>query len=204
MYLLGTERDRHCLDPQPVRLQHRLRQPGRQLRRGPRVPARHRDHDRLLHRPADHPTEGASLMTVITAGLDQITEQLETPGRRHGRKPTSWLLTVFVLICVGYFLLPLFWLVVASTKSNADLFSSFGLWFAELQLVREHPDRADLPGRRVHPLGGQLGHLRRGQRRRRRVLGDRGRLRLRQVPVPGRNRLVRHHPRRDHDPCSRP
>jgi ABC-type glycerol-3-phosphate transport system permease component len=26
-----------------------------------------------------------------------------------------------------YFLLPLFWLVVASTKSNADLFSSFGL-----------------------------------------------------------------------------
>jgi multiple sugar transport system permease protein len=41
---------------------------------------------------------------------------------------------VFVLICVGYFLLPLFWLVVASTKSNADLFSSFGLWFANFNL----------------------------------------------------------------------
>jgi multiple sugar transport system permease protein len=39
-----------------------------------------------------------------------------------------------MLICVGYFLLPLFWLLVASTKSNADLFSSFGLWFAEFNL----------------------------------------------------------------------
>ena len=51
------------------------------------------------------------------------------------RKPTSWLLTVFMLICVGYFLLPLFWLVVASTKSNDDLFSSFGLWFADFNLL---------------------------------------------------------------------
>ena len=42
---------------------------------------------------------------------------------------------MFVLICVGYFLLPLFWLVVASTKSNADLFSSFGLWFADFNLI---------------------------------------------------------------------
>jgi multiple sugar transport system permease protein len=55
--------------------------------------------------------------------------------RRRPRKPTSWLLTVFVLICVGYFLLPLFWLVVASTKSNDDLFTSFGLWFANFNLL---------------------------------------------------------------------
>ena len=40
-----------------------------------------------------------------------------------------------MLICLGYFLLPLFWLVVASTKSNADLFSSFGLWFADFNLI---------------------------------------------------------------------
>jgi multiple sugar transport system permease protein len=58
----------------------------------------------------------------------------ETPARRPARKPTSWLLTVIMLICVGYFLLPLFWLVVASTKSNDDLFSSFGLWFANFNL----------------------------------------------------------------------
>jgi len=66
----------------------------------------------------------------LRADLDEAPE----PGRNPARKPTSWLLTVFVLICVGYFLLPLFWLVVASTKSNADLFSSFGLWFANFNL----------------------------------------------------------------------
>lgn len=52
-------------------------------------------------------------------------------GKRH-RKST--ILTVAVLACVAYFLLPLVWLVVASTKSNADLFSSFGLWFADFNL----------------------------------------------------------------------
>ncbi|MFZ1116475.1 MAG: carbohydrate ABC transporter permease [Propionibacteriaceae bacterium] len=71
-------------------------------------------------------------MSAITT--DAIPAEAETIGRRPARKPTSWLLTVFVLICVGYFLLPLFWLVVASTKSNADLFSSFGLWFANFNL----------------------------------------------------------------------
>ena len=35
-----------------------------------------------------------------------------------------------MLAFLVYFLLPLFWLVVASTKSVSDLFSSFGLWFA--------------------------------------------------------------------------
>jgi multiple sugar transport system permease protein len=36
-----------------------------------------------------------------------------------------------MLVVLGYFLLPLFWLIVASTKSNADLFSTFGLWFSD-------------------------------------------------------------------------
>ena len=58
-------------------------------------------------------------------------------NRRAAGSPrrTSRLLTVLVFLCVGYFLLPLYWLVVASTKSNADLFSSFGLWFADFNLI---------------------------------------------------------------------
>jgi multiple sugar transport system permease protein len=79
------------------------------------------------HRPA-----------VIAEGLPVLEQgdrdEVAQAQRRAARKPTSWLLTVFVLICVGYFLLPLFWLVVASTKSNADLFSTFGLWFANFNL----------------------------------------------------------------------
>ncbi|WP_225753396.1 carbohydrate ABC transporter permease [Actinotalea sp. Marseille-Q4924] len=51
--------------------------------------------------------------------------------RRSAQGSPSWVLTIAILAAVAYFLLPLWWLVVASTKSNADLFSSFGLWFAD-------------------------------------------------------------------------
>jgi multiple sugar transport system permease protein len=51
--------------------------------------------------------------------------------RRGARAKPSWILTIAILAAVAYFLLPLWWLVVASTKSNADLFSTFGLWFAD-------------------------------------------------------------------------
>ncbi len=36
-----------------------------------------------------------------------------------------------MLAVLVYFLFPLFWLVVASTKQTSDLFSTFGLWFAD-------------------------------------------------------------------------
>ena len=36
----------------------------------------------------------------------------------------------FLFIFVLYFLVPFFWLVVSATKSQADLFGTFGLWFA--------------------------------------------------------------------------
>jgi len=41
------------------------------------------------------------------------------------------LLTAFAL----YFLLPVYWLVIAATKSTGDLFGTFGLWFADFRLV---------------------------------------------------------------------
>jgi len=53
-------------------------------------------------------------------------------GRRHDpRNRRSSLLTILLWTCALYFLFPLVWLVVASTKDNADLFSSFGLWFGQ-------------------------------------------------------------------------
>jgi multiple sugar transport system permease protein len=72
---------------------------------------------------------------TTTTPLNPVADEQRVPGRKPAKKPTSWLLTVVMLICAGYFLFPLFWLVVASTKSNADLFSTFGLWFAELNLI---------------------------------------------------------------------
>jgi multiple sugar transport system permease protein len=53
------------------------------------------------------------------------------PKRRRSTSPhRSIPLTVAMLAALAYFLLPLFWLLVASTKSTQDLFNSFGLWFS--------------------------------------------------------------------------
>jgi len=54
-----------------------------------------------------------------------------TPGRRR-----SVALTIAMLACVAYFLLPLLWLLVASTKSDSGLFHSFGfsVQFHDFQL----------------------------------------------------------------------
>ena len=40
-------------------------------------------------------------------------------------------LTIAMLAVLVYFLLPLCWLVVSSTKSTSDLFSTFGLWLSD-------------------------------------------------------------------------
>ncbi|MEV7469428.1 carbohydrate ABC transporter permease [Streptomyces kronopolitis] len=48
------------------------------------------------------------------------------PPLRH-RIITASLLTVAAL----YFLVPVYWLAVSATKSSADLFGTFGLWFSD-------------------------------------------------------------------------
>ena len=50
-----------------------------------------------------------------------------TEGHRRRKRLTTFLLGLFLL----YTFFPLFYLIVASTKSNQDLFSTFGLWFGE-------------------------------------------------------------------------
>ena len=44
-----------------------------------------------------------------------------------GRPVAIFMMFVFS----SYFLLPFFWLIIASTKSDGGLFNSFGLWFAQ-------------------------------------------------------------------------
>ena len=98
-------------------------------------------------------------------------------------------LTVAMLAAVAYFLLPLVWIVVASTKSNADLFSTFGLWFADdINLADNLRDVFTFQG------GIYLTWLRNTilyavvSARRRRGAGDDGRVRVRQAPLPRRQR----------------
>lgn len=47
---------------------------------------------------------------------------------------------LFLILLTIYFLTPLYWLAVAATKNNTDLFSSFGLWFAHFNLFQNLAD----------------------------------------------------------------
>jgi multiple sugar transport system permease protein len=48
---------------------------------------------------------------------------------RRGVNTTS--AYIFMLVCLSYFLIPLIWLLISSTKTNASLFSTFGFWFGK-------------------------------------------------------------------------
>ncbi|HST81265.1 MAG TPA: carbohydrate ABC transporter permease [Kineosporiaceae bacterium] len=54
----------------------------------------------------------------------------ESPRRKLDQR-RSTPLTIVMLAVLAYFLLPLFWLAIASTKNTGDLFSTFGLWFSD-------------------------------------------------------------------------
>jgi multiple sugar transport system permease protein len=76
-----------------------------------------------------------------TAPSEPIAPASPALGRRSGaaragktksysrEKQRSKLLTALLWLCALYFLLPIVWLFIASTKDNADLFSTFGFAF---------------------------------------------------------------------------
>jgi multiple sugar transport system permease protein len=71
-------------------------------------------------------------VTSIGLAAEAATTTRErTGGASRRRRPArrNNLLTVVMWICALYFVLPLVWLLLSSTKDNASLFSSFGFWF---------------------------------------------------------------------------
>jgi len=48
---------------------------------------------------------------------------------------TGFLTMGVLLLCLVYFALPVFWVLVAATKNAGDLFGSFGLWFSHPRLL---------------------------------------------------------------------
>ena len=72
------------------------------------------------------PSTSSSALRATATGTPRTDRR---PRRRSlGRRSTP--LTIVMLAVLAYFLLPLFWLAVSSTKSTQDLFTSFGLWFS--------------------------------------------------------------------------
>jgi multiple sugar transport system permease protein len=66
-----------------------------------------------------------------------VATQLTIPGtvpqgKAYSRdKHRSTLLTVVLWAGVLYFVIPIIWLFLSSTKDNGDLFTTFGLWFGK-------------------------------------------------------------------------
>ncbi len=66
---------------------------------------------------------------MSTATTDTTAPAADVPMNPRRKKTRSTPLSIMVWVLAAYFLLPLIWLAIASTKTNADLFSTFGYWF---------------------------------------------------------------------------
>src|SRR6202011_5862611 len=95
-----------------------------------------RDHLYLLvQRTTCYPTTSRSVTTMSqqAASVPMPTAQeLAIPRQQRPRRFNLQSIgpMTFLFIFVLYFLIPFFWLMVSATKSQADLFGTFGLWFA--------------------------------------------------------------------------
>jgi multiple sugar transport system permease protein len=80
------------------------------------------------------------MSAVPTVSPDVPATVPATRVRQRARRPPGTdkgfvFPTLFMLVFLVYFLMPLTWLVIASSKSIDDLFDSFGLWFAHFNLI---------------------------------------------------------------------
>ena len=79
-------------------------------------------------------------MTTLTKDSPISIPSRGRHSRREGdlgrpRGPGSVLSYAVLILMFGYFLLPFWWILVASTKSNDSLFSSPALWFGDNGLI---------------------------------------------------------------------
>jgi multiple sugar transport system permease protein len=70
-----------------------------------------------------------------------MTIQSKAINYRARRRLNTTATYVFLAIFLVYFLIPLLWLLISTTKTNAGLFSTFGLWFGKsFNLVKNLKD----------------------------------------------------------------
>ncbi|MEV0616753.1 carbohydrate ABC transporter permease [Nonomuraea sp. NPDC050404] len=72
-------------------------------------------------------------MTTITAKRPAGQSTAAPAGRRH-RSRTKVAVIMGLVAFTVYSVAPVWWLVVAATKSQSDLYTTGGLWFAEFRL----------------------------------------------------------------------
>ena len=78
-----------------------------------------------------------SAVPAVTADTPLVTDDTKARAVTHkapGSDKGFVFPTLFMLAFLIYFLMPLWWLLVSSTKSIEDLFGTFGLWFSHFNL----------------------------------------------------------------------
>lgn len=70
------------------------------------------------------------LLTPSTVRARSPRPRIRNRRSSHARPTRSVLLTVLTALVGVYALVPLVWLLINATKTQPDLFSSFGLWFS--------------------------------------------------------------------------
>lgn len=71
-----------------------------------------------------------TLLTAPTVRKPRPRPRIRNRRSSHARPTRSILLTVLTALVGIYALIPLVWLLINATKTQPDLFSSFGLWFS--------------------------------------------------------------------------
>ena len=59
------------------------------------------------------------------------TQSFKPAAHNFRQNVNKALILVLMIAFLGYFLIPLFWLLISSTKTNAGLFNTFGFWFGK-------------------------------------------------------------------------
>ncbi len=74
-------------------------------------------------------------MSVLARTEGAHPPVVEGAGRGPRENPLSVVVAMaFLGLMAVYFLLPVYWLIVSSTKEQSDLVGSFGLWFSDIHL----------------------------------------------------------------------
>ncbi|TXN30972.1 carbohydrate ABC transporter permease [Lacisediminihabitans profunda] len=68
---------------------------------------------------------------AVTALARSPRAQLRAARKRDPRQRRSVVLTIVMALFVLYSVVPLLWLIINATKSQPDLYSTFGLWFGK-------------------------------------------------------------------------
>ena len=76
----------------------------------------------------------ASAPVVVESRPTQREARVRLPVGARAFGPKSIAAYILLIALAVYCLTPLYWLIVAATKDNTDLFASFGLWFAHFNL----------------------------------------------------------------------